>query len=280
MAKLIVTHIFPDLDAITGCWLLKKYDLDWEEAEIKFIPAGKSWKDQVVDSDPEIIHVDTGLGRFDHHQTSKRISAAHLVFNYLKLDKKIPKKHQPAIARLIELVTEIDQFEDFNWPEVKVDRYDLCLHHLLDHLKLSGRLNDRELMAQGFLLLEAVVFGFRQKIKAEEEIKEGVEFETKWGRSIAMETKVSRVSKLAQKQGFKLTVRKEPETGLVMIKCQPEKKLDLSSAYKALMEADKQADWYFHPSRHIILNGSRHDKQVRPSKLGLTELIEILKKIS
>ena len=279
MAKLIVTHIFPDLDAISGCWLLKKYDSEWERAEIKFVPAGTTWKNQPVDSDPEIVHVDTGRGRFDHHQTETRTSAAQLVFNYLNLNNKLPKKDKQALVRLIELVTEIDQFEDFDWPEVAADRYDLCLHHLLDHLKLSGKLNDRELIAQGFLLLEAVVFGFKQRIKAEAEIKQGLEFETKWGRAVAMETKVSRVSKLAQKQGFKLTVRKEPETGLVAIKCQPKKELDLSTAYQELVKADKQADWYFHPSRHIILNGSRHNQQVRPSRLSLAELVEILKNI-
>jgi hypothetical protein len=279
MVKLLVTHIFPDLDALTALWLFKRYDLNCETAEIKFVPAGTVWKNKAVDSDPSVIHVDTGLGRFDHHQTDKKICAAGLVFEWLQVEKKIPKKHEEALKRLIRIVNQVDHFEDFYWPTPADDRYDFCLHHLLDHLKLSGKLNDRELVAQAFLLLEALVEGLRQKIVAEAEIKAGQEFQTIWGRSLGVETKLSRVAKLAQKLGFKLVVRKEPETGFVAIKCQPRHELDLEKAYQALKQADTQADWYFHPSRHIILNGSRHDRLVKPSRLSLGELIEILKQV-
>jgi hypothetical protein len=277
--KTIVTHIFPDLDAVVSVWLLQKFDPEFEAAEVKFVPAGTTFKNQMVDSDPNVVHVDTGRGKFDHHDTDERTCAAQLVFNYLKSKKKVALKDQSALERLIEVVIQIDHFEDFYWPDTTADRYDFCLHHLFDHLKMSGKLNDSQLVSQGFLLLEALLFGLKQKILAEEEIKKGQEFNSLWGRSIAMETKISRVSKLAQKQGFNLVVRKEPETGLVMIKCQPRPELDLTKAYEALKKADEQADWFFHHSRHIILNGSRHNKNVRPSKLSLAELVDILRNI-
>lgn len=277
--KTIVTHIFPDLDAVVSVWLLQKFDPEFEAVEVKFVPAGTTLNNQMVDSDPDVVHVDTGKGKFDHHDTDERTCAAQLVFNYLKSKKKVALKDQSALERLIEVVIQIDHFEDFYWPDAAADRYDFCLHHLFDHLKMSGKLNDSQLVAQGFLLLEALLFGLKQKILAEEEIKNGQEFNSLWGRSIAMETKISRVSKLAQKQGFNLVVRKEPETGLVMIKCQPRPELDLTKAYEALKKADKQADWFFHHSRHIILNGSRHNKNVRPSKLSLAELVDILRNI-
>jgi len=277
--KIIVTHIFPDLDAITAVWLLKKFDGDFEEAEVKFIAAGMTYENKSVDSDPGVVHVDTGLGRFDHHHLDERTCAAELVFNYLKSEKKITLKYQSAMERLIELVIQVDHFEDFFWPEPTDDKYDLCLHHLFDHLKLSGQLNDEELVAEGMRLLEAVLFGLRQKIKAEEEMKEGIEFETIWGRSLGIETKMSRVNKLAQKLGYSLVVRKEPDTGFVSIKCQPRKDLDLGKAHEVLKEADSKADWFFHRSRHIILNGSRHNPKVKASSLGLAEMIELLKNI-
>jgi hypothetical protein len=90
---------------------------------------------------------------------------------------------------------------------------------------------------------------------------------------------MSRVNKLAQKLGYSLVVRKEPGTGFVSIKCQPKKDLDLTKAYEGLKKADTKADWFFHQSKHIILNGSRHNPKVKPSSLGLAELIEILKNI-
>jgi len=280
MVKYLVTHIFPDLDAIAACWLLKRNDDDFAKVQIKFVPAGTTLDKQKADIDPEIVHVDTGLGRFDHHQSGERICAAGLVFDYLKKEKKIGKKKEKALDKLIELVLQVDHFEDFFWEKPADDKYDLCLHHLFNYLKMSGRLNDRELVSQGFLLLDALLFGLKEKAKAEEEIKEGVKFETKWGQSIGMETRVSRVLKLAQKMGYVLVLTKDPDKGFVAIKCQPKKELDLKEAYEALKEADKQADWFFHSSKHIILNGSRHNQKVKPSRLSLNELIDILKSIN
>jgi len=279
VSKIIVTHIFPDLDAICAAWLIKRFKSGWEEAKVEFVAAGLTYKGQAVDSDPGIIHVDSGGGRFDHHETDERTCAAKLVFNYLKQEKNITLKHQSALERLIEIVIQVDHFEDFFWPKPADDKYDFCLHHLFDHLKLSGKLSDQELVEQGRLLLDAVLFGLRQKIKAEEGMKKGIEFKTTWGRSLGIETKMSRVNKLAQKKGYSLVGRKEPGTGFVSIKCQPKKDLDLKQAYEALKKADAKADWFFHSSRHIILNGSRHNPEVKQSSLELTELIEILKNI-
>ncbi|MDZ7586699.1 MAG: DHH family phosphoesterase [Patescibacteria group bacterium] len=279
-AKIIVTHIFPDLDAICSVWLLVKFEADLKEAKIEFVPAGKTYKNQTVDSDPTIIHVDTGLGRFDHHQTNERTCAAELVFNYLKREKKISLKYQSAVERLVEIVIQADQFEDFFWEDSGNDRYEFFLQYLLENLKLSGNLNDTELVYQGMALLNGILFGFRQKIKSEEEIEKGEEFETKWGKSLAVESQLMFDIKLAHKMGYRLVVRKEPETGFVSIKSQPKKELDLTEAYRALKGADAKADWFFHKSKHIISNGSRHNPQVKPSKLSLEEIKEVLRNLS
>jgi len=42
--KIIVTHMSPDWDAITSVWLLKKYLMGWQEAEVRFVPAGQRYK--------------------------------------------------------------------------------------------------------------------------------------------------------------------------------------------------------------------------------------------
>ena len=278
--KTLVTHIFPDLDAITSLWLFDRYDDDFAKANFEFVPAGGTFEGKSVDSDPDIVHVDTGLGRFDHHHTNERTCAAKLVFEYLLDSKKIKSKDIPALERLTELVIQIDQFEDFFWPEAANDRFDLGLNSLLDYLKLSGSLNDKELVFQGFSLLDALLAGLKFKVKAEQEIKDGIEFTSTFGRTLAVETRVSAVNKLAQKLGFALVVRKEPGTGFVSLKSQPKPELDLSPAFTALKLADPKADWYFHPSKHIILNGSRHNRSVKASRLSLQEVIEVIKKLN
>ena len=63
----------------------------WDKAEVKFVPAGKTLNSNPPDVDPEIIHVDTGLGKFDHHTTGdKSVCAAVKVLGRLK--KRIMSK--------------------------------------------------------------------------------------------------------------------------------------------------------------------------------------------
>jgi len=277
--KMIVTHIFPDLDALGAIWLLIRFHPDFSETGFAFVPAGETYENQAVDSDPTIIHVDTGMGQFDHHQLTAKTAAAELVFNYLKSQKFITLKHQSALERLVKLIVEIDNFDDCFWPESSADRYDVGLSEIINNLKISGRLNDKELVYQGLILLDAAMAGFLIKIKAEAEIGTGEIFTSRWGKSLAVESKHSLVSKLAQKMGFSLVVRKEPKTGFVSIKSQPKAAIDLKPVFDQLVKADSQASWFFHQSRHIIVNGSRHNPAVKASGLSLKEIVDIVKEI-
>jgi len=253
--RLIVTHIFPDLDAIASGWLLVRFHPDFDETDFAFVPAGETYENKSVDSDPTVVHVDTGLGRFDHHQLEDKTCAAALVFDYLKQEKFVTVKHIAALDRLVKVVVAIDNFADFSWSEPAADRYDFQLSEIINNLKISGRLNDKELMYQGMILLDAVLTGFLIKIKAEAEIASGLQFTCRWGRALAVESKHSLVSKLGQKLGFALVVRKEP-------------------VYLKLKAADPNASWFFHQSRHIIVNGSRHNPKAKPSSLSLKEIIK------
>ncbi len=279
MKKIIVTHIFPDLDAIASAWLLVRFDPDFEQTEFEFVPAGETLAGKAVDSDPTVVHVDTGLGGFDHHQLENKTCAAALVFNYLKGQKFITVKHQGALERLIKVITVIDNFGDFFWNEPAADRYDLQLSEIINNLKISGRLNDKQLMYQGMILLDAVLTGFLIKIKAEAEIASGLEFTSSWGKAVAVASKHSLVSKLGQKLGFALVIRKEPKTGLASVKSQPRDEIDLEPLYKKLKAADPNASWFFHKSRHIIVNGSRHNPAVRPTSFSLEEIVDLVKNI-
>ena len=73
--------------------------------------------------------------------------------------------------------------------------------------------------------------------------------------------------------------QKEPKTGFLSVKSQPKPEIDLEPVYLKLKAADPNASWFFHQSRHIISNGSRHNPEVKPTRLSLTELTEILKSI-
>jgi len=42
VAKTIVTHLSPDLDAIGAIWLLKKFASEFADAKVEFVPIGKT----------------------------------------------------------------------------------------------------------------------------------------------------------------------------------------------------------------------------------------------
>jgi hypothetical protein len=193
-------------------------------------------------------------------------------------EKFITSKHEAALERLVKLVVAIDNFDDFYWPESSDDRHDLGLAELINNLKISGKLNDKELVYQGMLLLDAALTGLMIKIKAEEEIKTGQVFTSRWGKAVGLISKHSLVTKLAQKLGYSVIVVLDPKTGFASIKSQPKDEIDLEPVYKRLLTADPNASWFFHQSRHIIVSGSRHNPAVRPTRLSLEELIDLVKK--
>ncbi len=79
--KIIVTHISPDFDGIPAIWLLRKFHPEFKSARVELVPAGdNTFGNQPVDSDPDVLHVDVGGGKFDHHKTNEFTCGAKLIF--------------------------------------------------------------------------------------------------------------------------------------------------------------------------------------------------------
>jgi len=77
--------------------------------------------------------------------------------------------------------------------------------------------------------LDALLHDFENRVWAEREIAEkGVEFKTKWGKGLGIETVNDTVIKLAQKMGYAVVIRKDPRKGFVRVKARPEKKVQSS----------------------------------------------------
>ncbi|MBI3070086.1 MAG: hypothetical protein HYY87_02165 [Candidatus Levybacteria bacterium] len=179
--KIIVTHASPDLDAITSVWLIKKFLPGWEEAELKFVPAGERIRSSVLSSqfsdssrsvdqstgkpttekpvsedrqqktdnrnpiekigEDEVIHVDTGLGPLDHHQTaSDAVCAASLTWEYIKKiqnskfkiqnlesESERVKDQKEAIERMVKVVVDIDHFKEVFWKDPLADYHEFSL---------------------------------------------------------------------------------------------------------------------------------------------------------
>lgn len=304
--KIIVTHMSPDWDAISSVWLLKKYMSGWQDATVKFVPAGQRLnnaqpevksEESVIEhiGEDEVIHVDTGLAPLDHHQTQDRdVSAASLTWNYVQeeLRKAAPNQngagltdlHTEAVSRVVRFVVDTDHFKEVFWSEPAADYHEFTLLGLLDGLKYQKPGQDMFYLEFGIQCLEAMVANFENRIWAEKEINEkGIKFETRFGPGIGFETLNDTVLKLAQKMGFVLVIRKDPRKGYVRIKTLPDqdgkKGADLTLMYEQLKKIDPEATWFLHVSKKMLLNGTPKNPKMIPTSLNLNDIIKVVEKI-
>ena len=345
--KIIVTHSSPDMDAITSVWLIRKFLQGWENSQVQFVPAGERLvgkrlassklasssdsKDQKLNAKRytlgaievinghEVIHVDTGLGPLDHHQTSSdEVCGASLTWDYVRIrnqesgirgveDKKWREKEK-AVSRMVRVVVDIDHFKEVFRKDPLSDYHEFDIAAVLDGLKLQKPNQDEFYVNFISDCLDAVLHEFENRIWAEKEIKEdGIKFETRFGKGMGFETINDSVIKLAQKMGYVIVVRKDPRKGYVRVKALPSKKrlvskrlasssdskdpklnakrytldagIDLTLVYEKLRKMDPSATWFLHVSKKMLLNGSVKNPKMRPTRLGLSDIIGVLEKI-
>ena len=274
--KTIVAHIGPDLDAIASMWLIKTFFPGWEEAMLVFVPAGTTLEGKSPDDNPEIIHVDTGFGKFDHHQADADTCAAILVYE----DVKKLHRADPAMERLLAVVNDIDHFREVFFPNPTADFWELSLVTQIDGWRLLYGDNPIKVVDLGMQALDGIYKTFQNKVWAEKELKEkGVEFETKWGKGVGVETTNDEIVHLAQKMGFAVAVRKDPKKGYLRIKSLPKDEIDLEALYNKLKADEPDATWFLHASHHMVLNGSSKNPDMRPTQKTLQQIIDVMKEI-
>lgn len=299
--RIIVAHTAPDMDAITSIWLIKKFLPGWDKASVQFVPAGSAagrtaqaganFTDPVEKMGRDlVIQVDTGLGPLDHHQTqSDKVSAASLTFDYVieEMQKSLPpmnKEKLEALERMVRYVVEVDHFKEVFRKDSLADYHDFSVVNILDGLKLQKQNDDQYYVDFISECLDALLHDFENKIWAEREIgNSGVEFETKWGKGLGLETINDSVVKMAQLMGYVVVVRRDPRKGYVRIKARPdapgEKGVDLTLACEKLKKMDPSATWFLHVSKKMLLNGTPKNPKMKPTKLSLNAIIEVLKTI-
>lgn len=270
--KTIVTHIGPDLDAITSTWLVKTFLTGWEEASIAFVPAGTTLNKMDPDENPEIMHVDTGFGRFDHHQTGADICASTLVYEEIKRQNGA----DPVLERMVAVVNDVDHFKEVFYPNAAADYWEFWVVGQIDGWRLIHADNPLKIMELGFQSLDGIYKVLLNKLWAEKEMEHAVEFETKWGKGIGFETVNDEVIHQSQKRGYPFVIRKDPKKGYVRIKTLPKEDIDLTPLYEKLKTVEPEATWFLHASKHMILNGSSKNPDMKPSKKNLAELIAVI----
>ena len=276
--KIIATHISPDLDAISSIWLIRRFMKGWAQATVKFVPAGTALDGKNPDENPNIIHVDTGFGKFDHHQDNEDTCAAKKVFLHLKKEKAFRTSQIEPIERMIEVINDIDHFREVFLDEADKDIYDFNIVNIIEGMR--NQVNTPEDLVEFTQdMLDGLQQVFSNKVNAEREIANGLIFKSRWGKTLAITTDNEEVVRLAQKKGFNMVIRKNSKNGYLRVKTQPLKKLNLKKLYDVFLEKDPKAYWFFHSSGNMILNGSSKNPNTTPSKLSLNTVVEIVKNI-
>lgn len=276
--KTIVTHISPDLDAITSVWLIMRFLQGWERAELQFVPAGSTLNNAPPDEDPEIIHVDTGLGRFDHHQLSERTSAASRVYEYIHEHGQLRKNSIEPLERMIDVVTLYDNFGEVYLSDPSSDIYNFSLNEIIYGMK-SVTQNNHDTVTAILPMLDALLINMKIKVSAEDELNKGVTLQTRWGKTLIVESSNDEVLKLGLKSGYTLVARRDPEREYIRIKSFPNSDFELTPLYHVILKKDPKASWYLHPSTNMLLNGVYQDGETKKaSQLSLSELIAIITK--
>lgn len=283
--KLLVTHNSPDIDAITSVWIFKRFDAEhFADAKVQFVRAGgalsKESQGQLgLTVPPEIVHVDTGNGEFDHHQAERgmqRTCASELVYN--DVVKTHPElKDDWSLRQIVEYALMDDHFEDYFFPDAAAERYLFGLRGILHGFESAQLHDDDAQLNFGMKCLDGIYASLNERKHAMDIFATGIQFDTMWGRAIAFETSNQSVLRYAQLRGFELVLQRDPKIGNIRIKAAPKPEIDLTPLYKKIIGSDQEGTWFFHEGRHMLLNTWRKNSNDVPTKLTLEQVIALAK---
>lgn len=264
--KTIVGHLAPDLDCLAAIWIIVRFGKA-ADADLVFVPAGRTLNNLPADSNPNVIHVDTGGGRFDHHHsTDTTLSAAELVRRDLA-------SNDEALRRLVEQVTRIDHAEAYPGRQP-------VFFNINDLIAGYNALypNKPHHVAQAMLPnLDAWYEHEVRQLRLERAFVRRLEFPTRWGLGIAMQSDDGGSSRLAYSHGAVLYAYRD-RRGYMGVAAQRRSTVDLEPVYRDLQLVDGEADWYLHPNHRLLLCGTPKAPPRHFSTLSLEELVEMIRK--
>lgn len=282
----LVTHKFPDDDSLLCLWMAKKFIPRTSKAEIVFVNAGESLPDSA--EDPAILHFDTGNTEFDHHSNGnyQTCSAALLA-------EKLGKQDDPGIAPLFEMATAVDNVQAIPYTSI---------HFIIEGLPRECKKTDNSVdwttVIQEVFRMFNIVYGQAvSRAKAIESYKEHAQ-----RTSLANGIKACFLPGIPQSRnaafedGAHVVIwtqhRKDPEdksqmllyVGIQINRRYPNLLLDYVAAALRLVETTKRKiavkgrldytgegnSWFLHPSKRLILHGSRTSVPAKEIRTLLT----------
>lgn len=197
--------------------------------------------------------------------------ATSLVWKDLKSKGLIPEDKilAAALERIVEWSTVIDlgrapeeEFGSFSVPAF-IRPHDSTQESSKKSLELGKEILDR--------ILEVL----KKEEQAKLDWENRIEFETKFGRSYAVESETIN-RPFCKAQGGDLFLMVDPKKRSVQY-FTPSFEIDLEPIYNKVKELDPQADWFLHQSHHMVLCGAGASPDFKATKLSFEQLIEAAK---
>lgn len=267
--KTLVTHINPHLDDIAGIWLLKKFDPTFADASVEFISASH---DKAANEETEDrVFVGTGGGKFDEHKEGLDTCAGSLVFEYLKSNNLLPQD-EILIKALEELVSWNKLIDTGKAPASEFSAFSI---QTIIRPKDGNAETSSKAVELGKEILDRLLEVLKNKVQANKDWESRIEFETKFGKTIAIQS--SSVDRgFCKQKGGDLFLIYDPKYPSVQF-FTPSFEIDLEPIYIKVKEIDGEADWFLHQSHHMVICGSGSAPDSKPTKLSFEELINLVK---
>jgi len=262
----IVTHVNPDLDSCLAIWLIKRFVFPNKEIIIKFVSMNEKIPPSEVKNGYEVIYVDTGHGKYNHHNTSKYVCAASLVMKDFTLEKN------EAIKNMVNYALIIDHGKNLN---KEVSDFDLI--NVIEGLNNIYKQNPEMVVEKCIYFLDGIYYSLKQKIVAEKELEKAITFKTKWGKGIGITTSNPKVRYLAHKKGYKVFINVDPIYKYRSFLSPGNSDVDYSELYEKIKKIEPNSEWFLHSSKQLLLCGSKKAPNKKLSNLSLQQMINLLK---
>lgn len=269
--KTLITHINPHLDDISAIWLFKKFFPEFRDAEVNFINASR---DEAIKNESEDkVYFGTGGGKYDEHKGDLEDCAVSLVWKDIKAKGLAPKDE--AWLNAYEELVEWSRLIDLG----KAPNQEFSIYSIQSFIRSLDDSKESSLESQnlGEKILDRVLNNVKNKHKSLRDWEKRAEFETKFGKTIAVESETIN-RPFAKEMGGDLFLMYDPKKTDVQF-FTPRFDLDLEPIYKKVKELDLEADWFLHQSHHMVICGSGAAPDSKRTKLSFEQLVDVLKNI-
>lgn len=280
----IILYSGADFDALFSSWLFVRNVPFAKYAKFDFVKIGETWKNQSVDSDPAVVHIDTGGGKFDHHG-GKNKSATRIMVSELGLED------EPALKRLLSL---IEAYENAD----KMEFY--APSQLITGWYYLYRTNPKLVLERAFEVFDILYGQEKQRIGIEAKSSQ-VDWREIDGKKLAVLDEIAQLRDWCFDNGASVVVWKNTNNGVPYYGVQVSRQEDLSLSkvvaalrraeavarnvelgevnLEMIEEVEKLPGWYLHHSGKLILCGSRK-KPLKKHEVSLLSFEQIVKIIS